>query len=108
MAATVQYPASGVRYKTRTRSASPISGETGIMVGACVLALVAYAFLQLFVASEVAGTLKSIVALETQQKRLLVEYDQLVLEAERLQAPGTVEVSAIRLGLKPLATDRTP
>jgi hypothetical protein len=74
----------------------------------CTVGLIVYAFLQLLVVSEVAATVKSIVFLEAQQKRLLVQYDQLAIEAERLQAPASIEVSAVRLGLKPMTAERTP
>lgn len=108
MATTTQYPAAGIRSKTQTRPVSPISRQTGVFVALCTIGLLTYAFLQLFIASEVAATLKSNIALEEQQKRLRVEYDQLVLEAERLQSPSTIETSAISLGLKPLVVERIP
>jgi hypothetical protein len=107
MAAIAQYSAAGVRPKTQTRRVSPISRETGLLVVFCALVIISYAFLQLLVASEVAGTLKSIVSLEAKQTRLTVEYDQLLVEAEGLQAPGTIELTATLLGLKPLVVDST-
>jgi hypothetical protein len=108
MATTLPYSAPSAHSRAQTRTGPTVDRRIAVIVAAIVTGVIVFAMLQLWLASEVASTLRHLAVLEQQKSDRLAVYDALRIHAEELKSPAVIETKAIKEKLGPVPVEYIP